>query len=456
MLSFVRALSLLTRLRWRWADVWRRDLAESGPLERAGLTIVRALVLIARGVSEHALATRAAALTFTTIFSLVPTLAVAFAMFKAFGGLEDATDVLLPKILDYLAVGVREQAAVGIRDFLGNIHSGAIGAVGFLFMVMAVISLIGGMESAFNEIWGARRSRSYLQQLTTYWTIVTIAPTLLLIGVSLPSMLRRFLPLRWVLEHTGTGDVFFGWLLPVAFVCGAFTLLYAFITHAHVPLFAAAIGGVVGGVSWFAAAHAYAWYAQNSAYYTTVYGSLAAVPIFLFWVYVSWSIVLLGAETAFASQHLRIAREQILVPELGTRGRELLALRVVEETCRRFLRGAGAPSSDDVAEALGASARLVNQVVPDLVEVGALVSLSDGDRPRLLPARDPADLTPSEVVRRLRARGPDDAWTEDDATLALRRRYDTAEDAAAAAWRGVSFADVVRRARDRDETAAAS
>jgi membrane protein len=422
-------------------DLWERDLQEFPRAQRWLVIVLRLGSVVRSGFDRHQLSTRAGALTYVTIFSLVPTLAVAFAMFDAFGGIENAKSILLPKILDYLAVGVRQQAESRISAMLENLHGGAIGATGFVFLIVAVVMLLSSMEDVFNDIWGVRRSRSYFERITIYWTVVTVTPTLLVVGLSLPSIVLRVAPLQWILEQTGTGHVFFSTLLPLVFICAAFALMYSFITCASVPFSAALIGGVSAGTLWMIAAGAYAWYARASVYYANVYGSLSAIPIFVFWIYLSWLIVLLGAQLAFASQNLSTYREEILSPEASHGARELLALRIMTEVSRRFLRGEEPAAPQYLHDVLHVSRRLTNEAVQHLIEIGLLVESGDGRR--LIPSRDPKEIFPAQLLYRLREQGETPHWRRKDATTReLENLRQRAEEAAWRAWEDRSFGDL--------------
>lgn len=431
----------LVRLTGR--DLWERDLRELGVLRRIVITALRIAAVVVRGFGRHDLSTRASALTYVTIFSLVPTLAVAFALFTAFGGLASARDLLLTRIMAYLAVGVREEATETVDAMLANISGGAIGATGLVFVIIAVFTLLSSIEAVFNDIWGVKHTRTTLEQLTLYWTVVTISPTLVVLGMSLPALLRRLIPLTWFLERTGTVELFFGIIVPWAFVVIGFIFLYALMVARKIPPGAAVVGGLAGGTLWFAGAHAYGWYARSTVYYANIYGSLAAIPIFIFWLYLSWLLVFLGAQVAFAWQNLERYREEILAAMPNLVSRERIALRILAEAARRFIAGERPFSAAELAAELRLSARAVNEASGDLVSLGLLVEV--GDEPCLVLTRDPRLLEPPDVLNGLRDAGDDIVSPSDDPLMArVRALYDRAADVADGAWKGLTFADLVQ------------
>jgi membrane protein len=307
-------------------------------------------------------------------------------------------------------------------------------------MILAALSLLSSMEDVFNDIWGVKQSRGYLQRFVVYWFVLTITP-LVLVAVSVPSVLRNLRPLRWLLDLTGTAQIFFTVLVPLMLVCLGFAAMYAVLTSARIPLRSVAIGGVFGGTLWSSAVYGYASYAQHSAFYSTVYGSLSAIPIFLLWLYVSWVIVLLGAQVAFATENLTTFREELLASRASTAARELLALRIAVEVAGRFLCGEPAINRDELPHVLQASGRLVNRMVDELLEIGCLVQV--GSEESLGPGCDPRSLTPTELLERLRQHGEDKIWlTKDKVTQELQRICDALKRDGSGAAGALTIADL--------------
>jgi membrane protein len=245
-----------------------------------------------------------------------------------------------------------------------------------------------------------------------------------------------------MLTYTGMHHVVFGMLAPWLFVVGGFAALYLLLAAHRIPLAAAAIGAVTGGTLWLAAAAAYGWYARSTVYYANIYGSLAAIPIFIFWLYLSWLLVFIGAQVGFAWQNLDTYREELLSTTPSQRSREQLALRILGGVARRWLRGAAPATAAELAAAQRTSARAVNEAVGHLIELGMLADVgSDG---HLMLCTDPHRLSPSDVLDALRGEGGDVAVDDSDLAMHhLSERYAGAVQAARAAWRGVTFADLL-------------
>ncbi len=368
-------------------------------------------VAVLHGIERHELSTRAAALTYGTLFSLVPMLAVAFAMFKAFGGLEQAKDVLLPRLLSYIAVGSHGVVEQQIDGFIQNIHGGAIGSVGTVMLLLGVVSLMSQMEHSIDRVWEVPVGRSFLQRAAMYWTTVTVAPTLVLAGVSLPTTLARFEPLAWIVQGQ-VGQAIFSVLVPLALVYLGFTTLYLLVPNTHVPIRAGVIGGVVGGSLWLTAVYGYALYASVTVTYSKIYGSLGALAIFLLWIYVTWMIVLLGAEVAALVDRLATLDDTDDVPQPSPAARELVALRVMSAIARSFIAGTGAVTQNEIALQIPLQRGLVAGAVAELRASDSLI-LEDATG-RLAPARDPHGLSAAAVIAALRDHGDPARWHADD------------------------------------------
>lgn len=428
-------------------DLWRTELSDASPAQRVAIAASRLGVLVVDGFNRHHLTTRAAALTFTTVFGLVPTLAVAFAMFKAFGGIEDAKQILLPRIVDYLAVGVREQVSARIDEMLSTIHGGAIGAVGSLFMFGAVVSLLSSIEDTFNQIWGVKKLRSYFQRVPVYFTVVMLTPVTVISALSLPAMVRSLAPVAWAIHHSGPLQLLFAKLLPLFLVWIGFAVLYTFMTSARVPLRAALTGGVAGGTLWLVAVWGYAAYAGRSEFYTTVYGPLAAVPVFLFWVYVSWVIVLIGAQIAYATANVASYRDAKIAADVGIAQRSLLALGIMAHTAALFLRSDVSATRTSLQGEIGTSGRLINELVDELIEKGFLHEA--GEAGALVPARDPHRVTAADVLHALYGR-VDPRGPGGTSLGSLAERFHKADAATDEAWSGTTVADLASELNQED------
>jgi membrane protein len=410
--------------------IFERDLSTAPPHVLAVALPLRIATRVWGSVWAHGLPIRAAALTYLTLVTLVPTIAVAFAMFKAFGGITQAKAVLLPKLLEYIAVGSQPMVKSGIEEVLNNIHGGALGGVATLVLLASVVFLLSGMEDAFNHIWEVTRPRSWMWRIAVFWTLVTVTPTLVTLGLTLPATVERLASINVHPAALGALGVMISFVLPLVLIWLGFALLYFFAPNARVAPSAAVVGAVVGGTLWWLAFHAYANFSGMAVAYSKIYGSLGAFFMFLFWLLFTWVIVLGGAEVAAAVQHVPWT-PSAEPRDLSQSTRELLALRVMAAIARRFSEGGRPHTVEELRREVHAPGLLTTDAVGQLLAAELLAEV--GEDCRLVPLRDPARTSPSEVLHALRHVGLHAIWDADDpATQALERWQRDADDAAAA------------------------
>ena len=251
----------------------------------------------------------AGSLAYTSLLSLVPLLTVALAIASAFPVFQQSIETLQ----NFLFENVLPEAP-GLDALIEQIDSftrnaGRLTAIGIIGFMVTAVMLMLTIDNALNRIFRVERRRSLLQNVFVYWAILTLAPVL--IGVSL-SMTTYALA-------ASVGSVY---LLPFFFTCLALALLYGVMPARRVELKHALIGGMVAGVGFEVAKRLFALYLQQVPTYTLIYGAFATVPIFLVWLYVSWVVVLAGAVFTAMLPAYHAKPEQRMKP--GERLAELL------------------------------------------------------------------------------------------------------------------------------------
>ena len=336
---------------------------------------------------------RAMALTYISLFALVPGLVVAFSEVQAFTGMERISSRLHEFLFDNLAVGARAQIEPYLDRFIQNTHVTSAGLVGGLLLVWSSVSLFQNVDRAVNDIWGVRRRRSIAQQATIYWVTITLGPLLLAGSVMLGHSTRTALASSHV--------AFLASAAGVLLTCVFFSLAYLIVPNTKVKLRNAAAGGFIAGLAWEAAKWGYATFVARSVRYSAIYGSVAAVPIFLLWLYLSWAILLFGARLAYVFQYASSFLSGVH-PHSKT-GREIVAGRAMLAIARAYDVGVDAPDAGDVASQLGTPADDVAEIVLSLKGAGLVVSLGDGG---LVPARPLERITMRDIRRAIAGEEP--------------------------------------------------
>jgi membrane protein len=357
-------------------------------IRRMVRTAPGAVQLAFRMLSGETVQLRAMALTYISLFALVPGLVVAFSVVQAFTGMNRIADRLHEFLFENLAVGARATIEPYLDRFIQNTHLTSAGLIGGAFLVWSSVTLFQNVDRAVNDIWGVRRRRSLAQQATIYGVGMTLGPILLAGSVMLGHSTRAFL----VNARAGSLGAAAGALL----TCTFFSIVYFIVPNTKVRLRSAVAGGLIAGLAWELAKWGYALFVAKSVRYHAVYGSVAAVPIFLLWLYLSWAILLFGARLAFVFQY---ASALVQGPHAESRiGREILAGRALLVVGQAFDGGAPAPDPGEVANELGAVADDVTDVLGALKGAGVVMTLGDGG---LVPGRPLEKITLLDVRRAL-------------------------------------------------------
>ena len=373
---------------------------------------------------------RAMALTYISIFSLLPAVMVTVSMVRSFPDLDRVRVEIQDFLTLNLAVGARDKVQAYLDQYVFGSSAMTPGLLGFALLLLSAVALLAQVEHAVNEIWSVRHPRPRLQRWLTYWAALTIVPLLMAgsIAVALDAHERLGAP-RVLVQVAGVGMTF-------VFFVAAYLVLPA----TRVRFWPALVGGVVAGTAFELAKEVYTWAATHLFRFQAVYGSIAAVFVFLLWVNLAWTIFLLGARLAFVLQHHRALVEQ---EEQGNAmARELVAVHAMLEVALCWWDGAKAPDAGEVADRMDVAAEPVRDVLSLLEEAGFLTESDDG---RLAPARPLERITLADV-RRVIA-GPPPRAAEEGTPAMLAALLDEGEDAAVQKLSGTTFADLCRAVR---------
>ena len=471
----------------RLVDFARRDiwLAETAGLPRTralGLRLSRVLVLTARGFQQHRLTVQAAALTYYTVLSLVPILAVSFAVARGLGAYDDLKEKAINPALDrYLgavvteddgatasdelalevavvergaaaggeqpaeegaAAGgeqpVEEGAAVGdeqpeeegaavdselsaevapqggdlrtaIDQVIGLVDKTndlPIGMLGLALLLYTAVKLLSAVERSLNEVWGLQRGRSWARRFSDYIAIVVVTPILLLVGATATATLRALRLQSMFTDHEINLGPFMAFVLqaaPLAVIWLGLAFAYMAMPNTRVRVKSAIMGGGAAAFLWVISQYMYVELQVGIAKYNALYGVFASLPILLFWVFLSWTIFLIGAELSYAHQSVPLFTSIARMGSVDHAYRESLALRLCGRIADAFLGGRESCSAGDLANELGVAPRAVNGVLEDLVEHGILVRTGEGDDDRFVPARDPESIEVLDILTALKS-----------------------------------------------------
>ncbi len=356
---------------------------------------LKILIFTARGVSEHGLIIRSAALTFYTLMSIVPIAALIFGIVKGFGMEASFNDYLYMKFPEYSTI------IDNVIDFANKLlmrtRGGIIASVGFVVLLWAVMKVFGNIESAFNYIWEVRKPRSLARQFSDYITVVFVAPILWIISNSLALYIKHRL-------EALTGSVFLEILYGLASLIALwvmFAFIYYVMPNTRVKIKGAFLAGVIAGTVFQIFQIAYVYVQTQVTSYNAIYGSFAALPLFLIWMQSSWQILLFGAELSFAYQNVARYEQERDVANMSFDHRRKVLVAAMVTVVKHFVDNQGPVSSEQVAGELNLPVRVVRDVIFELERAALIVPVKNDTDERVnlyVPARDVNFLTVFDVV----------------------------------------------------------
>ncbi|MES2227837.1 MAG: YihY family inner membrane protein [Pseudomonadota bacterium] len=365
---------------------------------------------------EDRLGLTASSLTFTTLISLVPLLTVMLAVFSAFPMFASFQDALQKYLLQTLVPpDIASQVLRALNQFAAKAKG--VGSVGLVFLFLAALALMLTIDRTLNGIWRVRSPRPIAQRVLVYWAAATLGP--LALGVSLSLTSYALSASKGFVAVLPGGVALLLNAVEFLLLAAAFVGLFHYVPNTHVRWRHALAGGAFSAIGIELAKRLLGWYLQAVPTYTVIYGALAAVPIFLIWIYVVWVIVLLGAVIAAYAPSLRMRVTRW--PE-GPGARLQLALALLRELDQARLAGDRGLSGGQLAAALRTDPLQIEPVLDILVAFDWVGRLDEAHDPRFVllcdPARTPAQpllalllLAPSPASRGLWQRAGFDTMT---------------------------------------------
>lgn len=339
------------------------------------LGVLQFAVMIGQGFVKDFLLLRASALTYFTVLSLVPLLAVMVSMADAVG----VTANFAEAVVDRIAAGSPE-AKDKILGFVENVNFRALGTLGAAMLFFTTVLGISNIERSFNEIWGVQEGRSWARRFPDYLAAIVIASLLAGVALSLATTLKSQSLVQRLLEFSVFSTLYSYGLkqVPAIVLSMAFSFLIWFMPNTKVRPVAALLGGLVAGVLVVMAQNLYLGLTIGLARAQTLYGNFAQLPLLLVWIYCFWAIVLFGAEIAFAYQNLELYRREVRGKRAGPAEREAIGLGIALDVARAFRDGRKAWNADGLADSLRVPVRTVRDVLRHLEEEG-IVAETGGD-----------------------------------------------------------------------------
>ena len=393
------------------SEIWRLQARKLNRRELFYINPLRILLLAIRRFFEDKCELRASALTFYTLLSIVPVVAMAFGVAKGFGLEKILETQLLAKLEGQPEIADR---LLGFsRSLLENTKGGAIAGVGVAVLFWSVIKVLGNIESALNDIWGIPRARALGRKLADYLSVMMICPVLLIIASSttvvVTTQITAMVEKLAFLGPAGGVIIFLIKLLPYTVIWFLFTFMYVFMPNTKVQLKSGIWGGILAGTIYQLTQFAYIKFQIGVSSYGAIYGSFAALPLFLAWLQLSWLIVLFGAEVSFAHQNVAAYEFAADCANLSHRFKRTVALFITHHCVKAFVHAQNAPTAEAIAQELEIPIRLVRSTIFELTEARILaeIRLGESEAVAYQPGCPLDQLTISKILGALDRHGAD-------------------------------------------------
>jgi membrane protein len=393
--------------------VWGDHLEKGGVFGRIAATVLRYVYGLGRDIVFGQLTLRSMSLVYTTLLSVVPLIAFSFSILKGLGKHKE----LEPLLYDLLApLG---QQGVEITDqviaLVDNVKGGVLGGISLAFFIYTAISMVQKVEESFNYVWYVAKPRSFARRFSEYFFVLLIGPIIMVTALGVLATIQSNAVVQIILTNESLGPLFvlISKFTPYFLITGVFTFVYMYMPNTKVKFKAALVGGLFGGFLWASAGVFFATFILYASRTQLIYSGFAVAITTLIWLYLSWLILLIGAQLAFYYQQpafLRIGRRE---PRLSNAMRERLALNVMYLVGKAFREPTTSTNLQDICQQLKMPSISLAPVVIELENAGLLTT---NEKEEYLPGQEMSRIGLNDILAVVRIHGEtgsyrDPAWT---------------------------------------------
>ncbi len=395
---------MLNLIKYIWQiltkGLWNVRLDKEKPIVASIVRNIRIFTLAGKKFITDKCLTQASALTYFTFFSIVPLVALAFAIAKGFGLEKELEQDILEKNPQYsfMLTNVFEYANAMLKAAKGGVIAGA----GVFLLLYSVISLLNKIENVFNQIWEAQQPRNWFRKIADYLSIMIFAPIFLIISSSLTIVIQTKISALFF-----SGAAVFGIkLLSFTLLILVFFFLYKVLTNAFVSVKSAIYGAFIAALLFEILQWLYINFQIGVSRYNAIYGSFAAVPLFLIFVQYSWYIVLFGAEILYAHQHVDKFEMETEINNISMRLRKILSIMIMNKILNHFANGKKGIQIREISQSLDIPNRLAQNIIQDLMDVELVIEVKqENDDSLFLPLKPDYQINISELIKVLEQKG---------------------------------------------------
>lgn len=386
-------------------DIWRVSKGDGSSAGKVNFyNIIKAFILAIRRIDGSQLNIRAGALTYSTLLSIVPMLAVLFAIARGFG----FQNIIQSQLFSYFEgqKEMLEKAMSFIDKSIEYAQGGIFLGIGVIMLLYTVINLLSNVEGNFNKIWGIKKDRTYYRMFTDYLALIIITPVFLICNAGLSIFIGYASDLNVI------GFVISPLLqaLPYLITILLFTFIYIYIPNAKVKFSSALFGGIFIGIAFQVFQMLYISGQIWISKYNAIYGSFAALPLLLLWMQLTWFLVLFGVELTFAFQNINKYSFEREVKNISRRYKDFILLSIATLIVKRFETGERPYTADDISGNYKIPTRLVSDTLYVLLDIGVVLEtpLDDGRVVGYIPSIDINLMTVGYLFRKMDLYGSED------------------------------------------------
>ena len=417
-------------------------------------------LMVGRSFQKNRCVIRASALAYTTLLALVPVLAIVVSvsagMLQKKGEegiqrmIEDVVAKvapqldLLPKDNSFEGGGGSKEVAKRIFEYVQKFQRHTLSITAVIALLFVGISLLSTIESTFNDIWGVPCGRNLFTRVVQYWAAITLGPLLLLLVVGFATA-PHFDFSKRLMEASPILEAIISSLIPFIGLALTFAGFYKLMPNTKVLWKAALIGGLVASGLWWLNSNLNVLYVSQVTRNSQIYGKLGLVPVFLIGLYLSWLILLFGAQVSYGFQNRQTYMQEKQAETVNARGREFIAFRIMTFVGQQFYLGETAPTLLQISDALTVPSRLVGKIVEQLLKFHLLVE-AKGTEVGYVPTRPLDQISYQDVIEAMEiGQGKELATRDDPARLPLREEFERMKDAERQVASKLTLADFLQR-----------
>jgi membrane protein len=391
-------------------DIWHVKLEKFPRWQRWFIKIMRIVVMGVKDFNDKQLTLRSSALTYYSMLSIVPVLAMIFGIAQGFG-LEEYIGREVSKAFSSQPE-VRDNLLSYSHNMLQNTSGGWVAGLGFILLLWTVVQVLGNIEDTLNSIWHVKRARTWTRKFTDYLAIMVIAPVFMLVtgsfNIFISTEIHELAQTLAVLGNTVQQLIIISIkFVPFISTWILFSVVYMVMPNTRVQYSAALFAGIIAGTCFQVFQWGYIEFQVGVSRSNAIYGSFASIPLFITWLYFSWTIVLVGAEISYSIQNVKHFEGQQQTLNISHEQRMLYHLYVLNLITKRFKEGQNIPSLTELSDLLGIPMALCRTIAHNCIKAGLILEVTDSQSKESLytPAMEVQKLNLAFIVSRLESVG---------------------------------------------------